>query len=316
MGFRRTAIFAFGFMLVLGLAGCNSSSSPGPPPPFEGHHMYLSTSGAPGTVQIYNLPVTATSTATGAVTGLNRPEELYVDHAGRLFVPINGNPANTGTTVQVYGTPLTSASTPAFTLTVSHAPPENTVEDSAGNVYVSVLPSSSCCIDIFPGPVTGNATAGSEITSNGVTPNGLGSPFGMAFDSSGNLYASSTTSIIKFTPPINSASTPAANVIPNVDNWGLLVDASNNVYVANATVDGTIDVFNQPFQNGSTRAFGILVTSGSSSFIQGMTFDASGNLWCTTGNGKVWEITAPITSSSTATNILTVTNAYGIVFGP
>ena len=152
-----------------------------------------------------------------------------------------------------------------------------------------------------------------KITANGVAPNGLGYPYGMGFDTSGNMYVSSTTSIIKFTTPINSTSVPAANVIPNQDNYGLLVDAAGRVFVANATVDGTIDVFTQPFQNGSTRSFGINVVG---TYIQGTAFDGSGNLWCVDSTGAVWENLAPISATSTATKILTVAKAYGIAFGP
>jgi hypothetical protein len=135
------------------------------------------------------------------------------------------------------------------------------------------------------------------------------------------MYVSSLTSIIKLTPPITSASTPAANVTQYPDNYGLLVDASNNVYVANATVDGTIDIFHQPFQNGSKRAFGLFVTVFAD-WIVGMAFDKSGNLWCTTASRYVWEIPAPITPTSNAKQILNVepfgpyAEAIGIAFGP
>ena len=132
--------------------------------------------------------------------------------------------------------------------------PESTAEDAAGNIYVGIQSSTSgCCIDIFNGPISGAATASSEIMRNGVA-NGLDSPSGMAFDVGGNLYVSSFASILKFTPPISSASTPAANVMPNNDNVGLAVDL-NNVYVANATTDGTIDVFPLPL-SVAARSFG------------------------------------------------------------
>jgi hypothetical protein len=100
-----------------------------------------------------------------------------------------------------------------------------------------------------------------------------------------------------------------------LSNYGLNVDSSNTVYVANATVDGTIDVFTQPFQNSSVRAFGILVTPAAD-YIEGTALDGSGNLWAVDDVGGVWEVTAPITASSVPTKILTVVNAYGIAFGP
>jgi hypothetical protein len=307
--FRLAAMWAAGVGAAVSLASCTSkSTSPPVPTPAPLTHMYLSLQIVAGSLQIYNVPVTAASTPSGTITPLNDPAELFIDKAGRLFVPIGG-----GTTVQAYASPVTSASTPAFTLTTLHAAPESVTEDSAGNVYVGVLNTNMCCIDIFPGPVSANATAGSEITANGVTPNGLGYPYGMGFDTSGNMYVSSTTSTIKYTPPINSASVPAANVLPNQDNYGLLVDATGRVFVANATVDGTIDVFTQPFQNGSTRSFGINVVG---TYIQGTAFDGLGNLWCVDSTGAIWEILAPISATSTATKILTVAKAYGIAFGP
>lgn len=297
---------------ALTISGCSAkSTSPPVPTPVPLNHMYLSLDVvATGSVQIYNVPVTAASTPTGTIPNLNEPEELFVDKTGRLFVPLYPT-----ATTDVFTAPITAASTPAFVLTALHINPEDVTEDSAGNVYIGVLNSNMCCIDIFPGPVSGNATAASEITANAVSPNGLGFPYGMGFDTTGNMYVSSTTSIIKFTPPISSASVPAANVTPNVDNFGLVLDASNNVYVANATVDGTIDVFTQPFQNSSVRAFGLLVTPNTH-YLTGTAFDGSGNLWTVDSTGAVWEITAPITSSSTPTKIITVVNAYGIAFGP
>jgi len=297
---------------ALTFGGCSAKSTSPPvptPPPLT--HMYLSLFAAAGGVQIYNTPVTGASTPTGTIAPIADPAELFVDKTGRLFVPLE----NGSSTVQVYTSPITGTSTPAYNLTTLHTFPEDTVEDSAGNVYVSVANSATCCVDIFTGPVTGAATAGSEITANGVVTNPLGSPFGMAFDTSGNLYVSSRVSVIKFTPPISSASLPAANVTPNQDNYGLNVDSSNTVYVANATVDGTIDVFTQPFQNSSVRAFGILVTP-SADYIEGTALDGSGNLWAVDDVGGVWEVTAPITASSVPTKILTVVNAYGIAFGP
>ncbi len=307
-------ILGAGAVLALLLAGCTSSgTAPNPPGGHVGtlKHMYLSIRAAAGSIQIYNLPVTSASIPSGTIAGLSYPEELFVDHAGRLFVPLYYG----AKTVNVYSSPITSASTPAFVLTTIDDNLEDTTEDAAGNVYVSSIYSITCCIDVFNGPVNSSATANFSINSNGVTPNGLGYPFGLAFDSSGNLYVSGASSIIKFTPPITSASTPAANVTPNADNYGLVVDSSNRVFVANATTDGTVDVYTQPFptSGNNLRAFGLVV---STTPISGMAFDGSGNLWAIAGGLRVWEVKAPITAASTATQVLTVSGARGIAFGP
>lgn len=312
--FSFAAIAAAGVALVLLLAGCTSSGTAFNPPgggvrPLK--HMYLSLDS--GSLQIYNVPVTSSSTPSGTITGLGNPRELFVDGKGRLFVPLD---AGSGQTVNVYSSPVTSASAPAFVLTTIGTAIEDTTEDAAGNVYETADVSSTCCIDVFTGPVNSAATASFEINSNAVTPNGLGDPYGLAFDSSGtNLYVSSTRSILKYAPPITSASTPAANVTPNQDNYGLAVDSSNRIFVADATVDDTIDVYTQPFTNASTRAFGLQVTPAG--VVYGMAFDGSGNLWVVQSGGTVWEIKAPITASSTPVQVLTgVTSAYGIAFGP
>lgn len=65
---------------------------------------------------------------------------------------------------------------------------------------------------------------------------------------------------------------------------------------------------------GSTPAFNISVNAGAA--LYGLAFDGSGNLWTVDNNSDIWEIKAPITSSSTATQVLTGMQGYGIAFGP
>jgi hypothetical protein len=297
-------------LLAAGVAAGCSASSTSNAGGNQGSHMYIGQETL-GNVLIFNMPVTSMSMPIGTLTGLAFANELYVDKSGRLFVPLG---PQGGQQVQVFTPPIKGGNAPAYTLTTIGVFPESVAEDAAGNIYVGIISATSgCCIDIFNGPVSGAATANSEIMANGV-PNGLHSPSGMAFDLAGNLYVSSFSSILRYTPPINSASTPSANVMPNNDNIGLALDLTN-VYVANATTDGTIDVFPLPL-SVSVRSFGITVTS-SADHLNGLAIDGSGNLWAIDGSGGVWEIPAPITSASTPTKILTVSGgAYGITFGP
>ena len=177
----------------------------------------------------------------------------------------------------MYNTPLTTSGVPAFFLTTISPNPMSVTEDSAGNVFAG-LSNLNCCIDVFPAPVTGAATAGLEVNANGVSPLGLGFVYGVAMDSSNNLYASSAgsggvghLSTIQMHTPMTASSKPAAAVGAAFPLYDVAVDASNNVYVTNATTQGTIDVFTQPFTSASKRSFGIVVHNGT--YLQGLAFD-------------------------------------------
>lgn len=303
-------------VLVLAVSGCRSSGTAFNPPSgrLATRHMYLSYDVDAGSMTVYTLPVTSSSVPTGTVTGLGDPREIYADAKGRVFVPLDDD-GHDGVTVDVFQSPVTSSSLPAYTLTTTHAEIEDVAEDATGSLYVSSDAGTTCCIDVFTGPVSGTRAAPSfTIDANGVSPNGLGDPYGLTFDSSNDLYVSSDDSIIEYTPPITTASTPAANVTPNQNNYGILVDSSGRVFVANATANGDVAVFTQPFTNASSPAFNITLTGVS---IYGMAFDASGNLWAVDAGGNLWEVSAPISASSTGAVILTgLTSAYGIAFGP
>jgi hypothetical protein len=73
-----------------------------------------SVAGTTGRVDVYALPITASSAPAFAITtGLNGPEAAAVDAAGNLYV---GNVSNA--TITVYAPPFSAASAPAVTLTV------------------------------------------------------------------------------------------------------------------------------------------------------------------------------------------------------
>ena len=306
--FPFAALGATGVALMLLLTACTSTNDIPNVHLLTFKHMYVSNDSGSGVIYVYNLPVTSSSTPVATVSaGSDDPRELFVDSSGRLFVPeLNSS------TVQVYSLPLTASSTPAFNLTTSQPEPESVAQDAAGNIYVADIRSGGY-IDVFHGPVNGAASPSATISNNAVGSTGLEYPYGIAIAPNGDLYASDTDDINQFTPPFTAASVPSASAAPNQDNYGLRVDSNNRVFVANASADGILNVYTQPFTNASTPAFNISV---SGTYLYGMAFDGSGNLWTVDDNGVVWEIKAPITSSSTATQILTGTTGYGIVFGP
>jgi streptogramin lyase len=294
---------------LIALAGCKSSGTAYNPPSGISslgiHHMYLSDDSSH--IYMYDLPLTSSSTPVVTLTVASGPAELFVDAQGRLFVPLNGV-----TSALAYKLPLTASSTPAFTLTTSQGRPEDATEDSSGNVYVSDTDAGGY-IDIYNHPVNANASPSATMTNNGVGNSGLKYPYGISIGPNGDLYASDDDDINQFTPPFSASSAPSASASPNTDNYGLVTDPNNRVLVANASANGYVSVYMQPFTNASTPAFNIDV---SATYLDGMAFDGSGNLWTIDAGGVIWEIKTPITSSSTATQVLTGTSGYGIAFGP
>lgn len=312
MGFVRPVIVSIAALtLGIAFAGCKSTGvAYNPPVPrILYHHLYISNGSTAGTITVYDLPVTSSSAPSATVSVGTDPGMLFVDGKGRLFVPEFSGASHT---VQVFRTPLTASSTLAFALTTSQPDPANVAEDASGNVYVGDVDSGGY-IDIYNGPVNGAASPSRTMSNNGVGASGLKFPYDIAIAANGDLYASDTSDINQFSPPFTAASVPSASATPNFDNYGLRVDPQNRIFVANASADGVVNVYTQPFTNTSTPAFNLNV---SGTYLYGLAFDGSGNLWTVDGNGVLWEIKAPISSSSTATQVLTGTNGYGIAFGP
>ncbi len=311
---RASVLFPVALLLgPMAFSGCGANGGAGNPLVPTSHHMYLSLYSA-GSIQVYTTPVMSSSTPAVTLAGLSGPRLMLVDGAGRLLVPID--PGGTGTTVDVFTPPLTSSSAPSFTLTTTDDGVKDVAEDSAGDVFVAESTSGTCCIDVFDGPV--NSTRGAPsftINANGVSPDGLGFPWGLAFDQNGtNLYVSSNASILEYKPSITSVSIPAENVTPNDNNYGVALDSTGRVFVANQSGNGIIGVYTQSFTTGESPAFSITVNAGE--ILYGLAFDSAGNLWAVDEIGGIWEIPEPISASSTVTKILTVTGAYGIAFGP
>ena len=74
-----------------------------------------SVSGATGRVDVYNLPLTASSAPAFAITnGINSPEALAFDSSGNLYVGNLGD-----TTIKVFSPPFSATSAPTTSLLVS-----------------------------------------------------------------------------------------------------------------------------------------------------------------------------------------------------
>lgn len=303
--FAHAAVIAL--LCAAGLAGCRSTGT-AYNPPLGVFKLYLLVYNNPAsTVEVFRLPVTSASTPAFDMAtsgGCTSPAlGLFMDKQGRLFVPDCATPFDV---TSLYTQPLSATSTPAYTLTDAQQENTTTAEDSSGNIYQALCMGY---IDVFNGPVTASRATPS------VSDNVGGCPWGIAVAPNGNLYVSGTSSVEQFSLPLTASSTPSAATASNFDNEGLAVDSSNRIFVANQSASGVINVYTQPFTSASTPAFGITLTSGTS--VLYLAFDGSGNLWADDASGGLWEIPAPITSSSAATKILTVSGTPGgIAFGP
>jgi hypothetical protein len=302
-------------LFALSAAGCTGGGSIGAPrlgPPLAPTHLYVADAVTPGHIYIYNLPLAAAAVPTGTITVATAPYSMRSDTSGRLFVG-----SNSATTLAVFAAPVTSASVPAFTLDTTHSAASYPAFDPAGNLFVGNDTTATCCITGFNAPITAASTPAFTMINHGGV-NDLASPYGIAFDASGRLYVSSANSILMYTPPLSAATIPTATVLPNNDNYGIAVGPTNQLYVENATVDGTIDVFTTPLTNASVRSFGIAVT-GSANPLPDIAVDPAGNLYATSFDGHVYFIPAPITAASVPTAALTFappTSPVGITVGP
>ena len=101
---------------------------------------------------------------------------------------------------------------------------------------------------------------------------GLSGPFGIAFDSAGNLYAANyfANTIEKFTPGGIGSVFASSGLNHPV---GLAFDKAGNLYVANQNNSPSIEKFTP---GGSSSVF---ATTGLSNTPEGIAFDSAGNLY-------------------------------------
>ena len=190
------------------------------------------------------------------LTGLNHPNALAFDGSGNLYVANSG-----GFSVSKFAP---GATTPSATLTPPGGP-YDLVFDGSGNLYVSTGGTVS---KFTPGSTTPSATLTDDLsageamavdghsdlfvaddinswvvefppgsTTHSTTLSGLFAA--LAFDGSGNLYASSYGSTVsKFAP---GATTASATLTVPVEPYSLTFDGSGNLYVVNGS--GTVSKF-------------------------------------------------------------------------
>ena len=268
------------------------------------------------------------------------PMEIAVDSAGNLYVADRGNsrvliyftPFTTDTIAdQVIGqTDLTSGgcSNPnnAVASASSLCVPTGVAVDAAGNVYVADMANNR--VLEYNTPLTTDTVADrvfGQTNFTAIAPGtgagGLNSPYSVALDRSGNLYAADfgNNRVLEYNTPLTSDSTAdrvfgQVNFTNGIANsggvsaktlynpWGVVVDDAGNLYVADRSNNRVLE-YNTPLTTDTTadRVFGQAsftgvqcnkggLSAGSLCLPSGPAIDSSGDLWVADfGNNRVLE---------------------------
>jgi hypothetical protein len=291
----RIANAKFGAFLAVGVAvftaACsNTSTSPSPTPTptlLPPTHLYVSDQA--GSIYVYALPLTLTSTPVVTVTG----------QACECGMTISQNKLYVGPFV--FQLPLTNTSVHIATLTTTSNPIAD-ASDASGTIYIAEDMSATCCVDVYQGGATTPT-----FTLSGASVN---DPFGATIDSGGNLFIANNGSIGYFTTPIHSGQV-GITFGRNSFNEGLATDSSINLYVADGNGTGTMDYYHPPYTGATTP--GAPVTLGGTLEQMGIASDGTMYVAVESPN-QLYVMTTPYTSIGLAVPASYI--PYGIAIGP
>ncbi|MDA4122697.1 MAG: NHL repeat-containing protein [Thaumarchaeota archaeon] len=308
---------------------------------FTPHAFALSNDSAANIV--IGQPDLTTFSPGATVAGLVGPYDVAFDHSGNLWVADAG-----GSRVLEYKQPFSndeSASTvigqtsfnsmiPANESATSLTAPQAVAFDSSGNLWVA--DTSNDRVLEFMAPLSTGEAASVVLGQTSFTNNfdsvtnatSLNSPYGLAFDSSGNLWVADLINgrVVEYTSPFTTGE-PATLVIgePNlnasndeVSKKGLnapnavAFDSAGDLWVVDghrvleyaaplATYEAASLVIGEnDFTNSSTAA-----TANVMNGPDGIAFDPSGNLWISDHlNNRVLEFNKPFTTFESASLVL------------
>lgn len=172
--------------------------------------LYLGTQGA--SLNIYTPPFSGGTVASGTITDPNTTAMgVAFDASSNLYL------SGSSTRIVVRPSEGTAAATAVLTLPAGAAVRSLAVNTqylaaaSVGNAPGAVF--------LYALPLTSASTPFATLTS------GVGSPEGVAFDASGNLYVSnlSTGNVLVFTPPFSSASAPSVTLPTGANLFCILI---------------------------------------------------------------------------------------------
>jgi sugar lactone lactonase YvrE len=241
------------------------------------------------------------SSTLSAATGLNLPLAMILDPNGDLFIANSGNntisvlPASTGT---IFGQAVTANQITTLSAATGLDLPLALAMNANGDLFISNDQNNT--ISVLPattGTIFGQAVTANQITTLD-TPVGFQAPFGLSVDANGDLFGANINAnqIIVF--PSHTGTIFGQAVTANDETTlqaatgldspiALDFDANGNLFVANDA--GTISVIPATtgtiFGQSMTANVAATLTAASGlSAPEGLTFDASGNLFITNAN--------------------------------
>src|ERR1700683_3645663 len=156
------------------------------------------------------------ATISGSDTMLAGPSGIALDSHGKIYVANLIGGASAAGSISIYSSGSNGDATPSTVITgpaTSLSAPEALAIDGVGSIYVANLAGGTSnlgSITVYASGSTGNATPSAIIAG---ADTGLLGPQGIALDSTGNIYVStSSNSIVEFAQDSSGDATPIATL--------------------------------------------------------------------------------------------------------
>jgi sugar lactone lactonase YvrE len=270
--------------------------------------------------------VTLTSTPAGSLDG---PLALAFGSSGDLWVANDENNTVVEFTPSQLATPGSSAPVPALTLASTAAnsldAPYGLAFGTSGDLWVANYENDTV-VEFTPDELrTSGTSSPTPVLTVSSTAAGLDETEGLAFDSSGDLWAANFAgTVVEFTPgqlATSGSSTPTPAVTLSSSSldgpWALAFDPSGDLWVADFSNDTVVEFTRGELVTGSpTPAVTVTITPTTGSFAgpTGLAFDSAGDLWVANySNSTVAEYTPDeLTTSGSPAPALTLGSTAGI----
>lgn len=258
----------------------------------NGGNVGTSNTNAAGLTNAFGTANQLANMTTGTSPGASLPAGLSIPFAkiNTLADGLNnctGASGGASCAVVIAAGTISGSSAPGDTLDAIY----NILRNPASNVGVltALVPANPAFTPVVANPVPDWTLA---VTWSG---GGMNLPTAMAFDSSGNAWVASYFSMLTELPPLGVGGsvqqiTSASAVM--MESYGLTVDGSNNIWVANEQTSNSINGGNGNVVKFSNTGQVLSTPNGFSAggiyFPQGLAADTTGNVWVVDyGNSRV-----------------------------